>query len=153
MTRRRYVRRRTWARTRHATRFFAWLAERVTALTGTGATTTFTVADAGADTLTSASHGLNSGDGPLSVSNSGGALPAGLAASTLYWAIRVDANTIKLASDLANARAGVAVDVTDAGTGTHSYFRAAETNEAIFERMRQGVASETIAAATDIDGL
>ena len=49
-----------------------------------------------------------------------GALPGGLSA-TNYWVIVVDANTIKLASSLANAQAGTNVDITSAaGGGTHT---------------------------------
>ena len=50
-----------------------------------------------------------------------GTLPTGLATSTNYWVIYVDANNIKLASSLANAQAGTAVDITAAsGGGTHT---------------------------------
>lgn len=49
-----------------------------------------------------------------------GTLPGGLSA-TNYYVIVVDANTIKLASSLANAVAGTAVDITSAaGGGTHT---------------------------------
>ena len=49
-----------------------------------------------------------------------GVLPGGLSA-TNYWVIVVDANTIKLASSLANAQAGTNVDITSAaGGGTHT---------------------------------
>ena len=49
-----------------------------------------------------------------------GVLPGGLSA-TDYWVIVVDANTIKLASSLANAQAGTNVDITSAaGGGTHT---------------------------------
>lgn len=51
--------------------------------------------------------------------NSATTLPAGLAASTDYWTIRQSSTTSKLASSLANAIAGTAIDLTDAGTGTH----------------------------------
>ena len=46
--------------------------------------------------------------------------PAPLAAGTEYWVIRVSDTTIKLASTLANAYAGTAIDLTDAGTGAHT---------------------------------
>lgn len=48
-----------------------------------------------------------------------GGLPTGLSA-TNYWVIVVDANTIKLASSLANAVAGTAVATADDGSGTHT---------------------------------
>lgn len=53
------------------------------------------------------------------VLSTAGVLPTGLAAGT-YYAIAVDANTIKLASSLVNAQAGTAVNITAIGTGTHT---------------------------------
>ncbi len=53
------------------------------------------------------------------LANSGGALPAPLAAGTTYYAIAVDATHVKLATSLANAKAGTAIDLTSAGTGAH----------------------------------
>ena len=64
------------------------------------------------------------GDGPFQISNSGGALPTGLAASTNYWCIRVDANTLKVASSYANAIADTEVTFSTDGTGTHTLERA-----------------------------
>lgn len=84
------------------------------------ATFTFT-ADAGTDVITtSAPHGLVTGDGPAATRNVGGALPGGLAAITDYWAIVTGATTLKLATSSANALAGTAINITDAGTGTHT---------------------------------
>lgn len=53
-------------------------------------------------------------------SNTGGALPAGLAASTWYWTVRTQPNFSKVATSYQNAIAGVTVDITTAGTGTNS---------------------------------
>lgn len=50
----------------------------------------------------------------------GGTLPAGLATTTDYWVIFIDANTLELALSLADARAGTQIDITDDGTGTHT---------------------------------
>ena len=83
-------------------------------------------ATAATDQLAATAHGFGTGSGPLIVTNSGGALPAGLSATTRYWAILVDANTIKLATSRPNAMAGIAVDITGAGTGTHSIARASD---------------------------
>lgn len=47
-------------------------------------------------------------------------LPAGLAAATDYYLIKVTDSTAKLATSYANAIAGTAIDITDAGTGTHT---------------------------------
>ena len=81
-------------------------------------------ADAGADTVAAAGHGMQTGWGPFYVSSSG-ALPGGLSATVKYWAIRVDANTLQLATSRADALASTAVDITSAGSGTHTLRRGA----------------------------
>ncbi len=80
---------------------------------------TFT-ADAVTDKLTITAHGLQTGDGPLRVSNSGGALPGDLVAGVDYWAIFVDANNIKLASSLDCALQNLEIDLQSNGTGTQT---------------------------------
>jgi len=47
-------------------------------------------------------------------------LPAGLSLATDYYVIKVTDLTCKLATSYANAVAGTAIDITDAGTGTHT---------------------------------
>lgn len=47
-------------------------------------------------------------------------LPGGLAAATDYYVIKVTDLTCKLATSYANAVAGTAIDITTAGTGTHT---------------------------------
>jgi len=47
-------------------------------------------------------------------------LPAGLATATDYYYIKVTDSTGKLATSYANAIAGTAINITDAGTGTHT---------------------------------
>jgi len=81
---------------------------------GTGQT--FTAATT--DICTAAAHGYLTGD-QVQVS-SATTLPAGLAAATYYYVIKLTADTFKLANSLANAVAGTAVDITDTGTGTHT---------------------------------
>lgn len=80
---------------------------------------TFTDAntDRTADTITITAHGYITGTKVAATTS--GALPTGLSA-TNYWVIKVDADTIKLASSLANAVAGTKVDMTAAGSGTHT---------------------------------
>lgn len=68
------------------------------------------------DLLTAVAHGLQTGDGPIRLT--GGSLPAGLAAATDYYVIRVSADTFSLATSRANALAGTAIDITVDGTGT-----------------------------------
>jgi hypothetical protein len=47
-------------------------------------------------------------------------LPGGLATATDYYVIRMSDTTFELASSYANAIAGTQVNITDAGTGTHT---------------------------------
>lgn len=47
-------------------------------------------------------------------------LPAPLSSAVTYFIIEVSANVIKLATTYANAIAGVAIDITTTGTGTHT---------------------------------
>lgn len=79
---------------------------------------TFT-ADAATDQLTfQVAHTLTEGSA-VTVSSTV-ALPTPLAPATIYFVIFVDSTRIKLATTLANALAGTAIDLTDAGTGTHT---------------------------------
>lgn len=50
-------------------------------------------------------------------------VPAGLVAGTKYYAINNNTTSIKVASSLANAQAGTAIDITSQGTGTHTIQR------------------------------
>jgi len=77
-------------------------------------------ADAGTEQLLVASTSSLPTGARVRVANSGGALPAPLAANTTYYVINVDATHVKLATSLALAKAGTAIDLTDAGTGTHA---------------------------------
>lgn len=47
-------------------------------------------------------------------------LPAGLSLATDYYVIRLSNTTFSLATTYANAVAGTAINITDAGTGTHT---------------------------------
>ena len=47
-------------------------------------------------------------------------LPAGLSLATDYYVIRLSDTTFSLATSFANAVAGTAIDITSAGTGTHT---------------------------------
>jgi hypothetical protein len=74
----------------------------------------------GIDTIAEVAHGYRTGD-KIQLSNAGGALPTPLAAATDYFIIRVDADNFKLATTLARAEAGTAIDITAAaGGGTHT---------------------------------
>lgn len=65
-----------------------------------------------ASSITITAHGFFTG---LKVALTGTNLPTGLSA-TNYWVIVIDANTISLASSLANASLGTKVAITAAGT-------------------------------------
>lgn len=81
---------------------------------------TFTADSATDEVDKGSAHSLETGDGPFTLTNSGGALPGGLATGTNYWFISAGANTGKFASSPENAYAGTAIDITSAGTGTHT---------------------------------
>lgn len=70
------------------------------------------------DIITQAAHGYALGL-KIQVSTTGG-LPPPLAATTDYFVIPVTAGTYKLATSLANANAGTAIDITGVGTGVHT---------------------------------
>lgn len=84
----------------------------------------FDSVDATTNIITITGHALESGDGPIQLTNSGGALPGGLAAATDYYVIKLSTSTIQLANSRANALAGaagtsgMAIDLTTAGSGT-----------------------------------
>lgn len=80
---------------------------------GLGAGVAFTVTAAN-DTVDITSHGYSNGQ-RFMLSNVGGALPAGLAADTLYYVVNAATNTFKLSL----TAGGAAVDITGTGTGTH----------------------------------
>lgn len=83
--------------------------------------------------LTSTAHGKDTGFGPVRLTTSG-ALPGGLATGTNYWMIVLSADTFRLASSKANALAGVAIEVQDAGSGTNQ-MRA--TMQTVADQMEQ----------------
>lgn len=71
------------------------------------------------DICTKAGHVYGTGT-LVTLTNSGGALPAGLSAATDYYVIWLTKDTFSLATSLANAEAGTAVNITGTGTGTHT---------------------------------
>lgn len=91
-----------------------------------GADFTFVDGDVttGTDNIAETGHGFTTGEGPVRLSNAGGALPTGLSTGTNYWIIRVDDDNFKFAASRADAIAGTAVDITAAaGGGTHTVER------------------------------
>lgn len=87
-----------------------------------GQTDTFT-ADAGTDLCTwssTANIPSNILTGTRVRLTTSGTLPAGLALATDYYVIKMSDTTFKLATSYANAVAGTQINITDAGTGTHT---------------------------------
>jgi microcystin-dependent protein len=82
---------------------------------------TFTVTIATPGVVTITAHGLQTGD-PIYLTTTG-ALPTGLAANTRYFAIRIDANTLRIATSQANAAAGTAINTTGSQSGVHTLRR------------------------------
>jgi hypothetical protein len=72
-------------------------------------------ANAANDRFTSLGHELANNDS-VHVSNMGGALPAGLSAGTTYYVVGVQPDTFQLSATMG----GAAINITDAGTGTHT---------------------------------
>lgn len=68
--------------------------------------------------VTFTAHGLVTGDSVYFTTT--GALPTGLSANTVYYAIRMDANTFRLATSYANAAAGTAINTTGSQSGVHT---------------------------------
>lgn len=69
------------------------------------------------DTIKMVGHGFVTGDAVEYVS--AGTPPTGITSGTTYYAIRVDSDTVKLATSSANALAGTpVVNITAVGTGT-----------------------------------
>ena len=83
---------------------------------------TFTASTADVLSLVTGAHTFVSGDGPFTVSNSGGSLPTGLSASTNYYLVFINSNTstCKLATSKINALEGTVVDISATGSGTHT---------------------------------
>lgn len=79
---------------------------------------TFTITIAAPGVITLAAHGLQTGE-PIYMTTTG-ALPTGLTANTIYYAIRVTADTIRLATTYANAIAGTAITTTGSQSGVHT---------------------------------
>lgn len=75
--------------------------------------------DAGNVLEAAAAHGKQTGYGPVRLTTTT-TLPAGLSTGTDYFIVDVDGTKFSLATSLANAMAGTVVEVTDAGTGTHT---------------------------------
>jgi hypothetical protein len=83
--------------------------------TAQASTVAFTV-DTATNEIIKAGHGLIVGD-EIVLTNSGGALPTGLAASTIYFVRAATLNRFTVSAE----PGGDVVDITTSGSGTHSY--------------------------------
>lgn len=79
---------------------------------------TFTVTIATPAVVTLNGHGFQTGD-PVYLTTTG-ALPTGLVANTLYYVVRVDANSFNLSTTQANAYAGTKIATTGTQSGVHT---------------------------------
>lgn len=76
--------------------------------------------DAGTNNITCAGHGYVTGESVSFTSTT--TLPSPLAINTEYYVIYVDTNTFQLATSYYLSSIGTVIDITDAGTGTHSVY-------------------------------
>lgn len=85
-------------------------------------TINFTVTIASPGVVTQTAHGYSNTGTAAFVASTTGALPTGLVAGTVYWTIpgTVTANTFQLATSIANAFAGTAINTTGTQSGTHT---------------------------------
>lgn len=118
-------------------------------------TLTLSAVDLVEDGIYIASHGMQTGDGPVRVSTNG-ILPTGLAAATDYWIISLDAHHISLATSAANALIGTDVNLTGIGSGTHQLVRALTigkdlTADGILEWLSGGVPLNRVQFGSTVD--
>lgn len=92
----------------------------------------------GTDVISEPAHGMLTGAGPFRLVTSG-TLPTGtgIAVDTNVWVIATIADTYKLATSKANALAAIAIDITAAGSGTHTLVRS--RNDTIIAQLVQGL--------------
>ena len=95
-------------------------APRFLSVSNTAKTFATTDVSTGADTITISSHGLAT-TSSITYNDAGSTTLAGLVDGATYFAVKVDANTIKVASTAALATAGTTIDLTGAGNNSQ-YF-------------------------------
>jgi microcystin-dependent protein len=82
---------------------------------------TATITIASPAVVTEPAHGLSTGQ--IVSFTTTGALPTGVVVGTRYWAIVLNADTFRLATSLANAFSGTAINTSGTQSGTHTAFR------------------------------
>lgn len=113
------------------------LAAYVPATTFDGAT----AVDPATDQITLTGHAYSTGEA-IVYSNGGGTTIVGLTNGATYYIIKVDANTVKLATSKTNAIAGTAIDITADGVGAAHTVTA--VSSAIFLENKGGSATVLI---------
>ena len=148
----RHVKSRSYDRLRHSRVFHSFLDTNAARLanTGTGRTVTYTNAT---NIVNEAAHGYTTGKGPVTLANSGGALPTGLAASTDYWINVAAAGTYTLHLTEDDAVAGTAtVTFSTDGTGANTVLDSA-VGETIFDVLLAGNTADDVRAMATADAL
>ena len=79
-----------------------------------------TVINTSTEVFTISNHNLSTGDGWI-YNNAGNSNIGGLTSGTTYYVIKVNANTFKLATTLANAEAGTEINITSNPSETHKF--------------------------------
>lgn len=100
---------------------------------------------------TATGHPFVEGEGPVVITNSGGALPTGTPTGEL-WVHVLDANTVAFATSRSKLDKGDFIITTSAGSGTQTAKRSGSA-QGIFDLLKQGNKPRTVAAAADIDTL
>lgn len=115
---------------------------------GTGTLNQVFTASSGTDLITVPSTSSLYTGTLITVSNSGGALPAPLVAATPYYAVNISGTTIKLATTRANANLGTVINLTTNGSGTNTVtvnYQAYVVGQILGEETHQNIASELAA--------
>lgn len=95
-----------------------------------------TLADASTDQITLADATNFPTGQPLAMT--GGTLPTGLTANTIYYAIAVDSTHVKLAATYQDALNGVVIDITGSGTGSATVTQGFNDNDEFWGHGRFG---------------
>ena len=101
----------------------------------------------GTDIINLPAHGLT--ENTVVQFTSTGTLPAGLSLATDYWVLVQDANNIKVEASLG----GGAVDITDAGTGTHTITPQEDADNCVAVTVEQATGDIHVGWHSDLNGL
>lgn len=121
-----------------ATRTYATLAQ-LKEYVGNRNSDTFT-ASAAADTVTLTNPRITWTTGDEVEVSTGGTLPSPLEADTVYWLIVSADLTMQLATSSANAAAGTAIDITTAGSGTHTIKKVIRDDDLLTDLLEEAAA-------------